>query len=112
MEELKTLTPNEVRAIVEEFKREISDIVGDKLVEVVLYGSYARGDYECGSDIDVLVIVTERLTEDEKEQLSDIATALSLEYDTLISYFEYYYENFLRDETPFLMNVRKEGVKI
>ena len=33
------------------------EIFGNKLISVILYGSYARGDYEDFSDIDIMVLV-------------------------------------------------------
>jgi len=112
VKELKTLSRDELGKILEEFKRGIRGILGDKLVEIILFGSCARGDYQLGSDIDVPVIVTERLSEVEEGVISDRATELSLKYDTVISFFEYRYQDYLEDETPFLMNVRKEEIRI
>ncbi|MDZ7623554.1 MAG: nucleotidyltransferase domain-containing protein [Ignavibacteriaceae bacterium] len=40
----------------EKLKREVEEaaknLLGDKLIKVILYGSYARGDYDKDSDID------------------------------------------------------------
>jgi predicted nucleotidyltransferase len=110
--EFEILTQDRVKQILRKFKKEIEAIIKGKLVELVLFGSYARGDYEFGSDIDVLLIVSEVLGKEEKDRISETASKLSLKYDTVISNFEYLYENFVKDETPFLMNVRKEGIRI
>ena len=32
-------------------------VYGDQIVDIVLYGSYARGDYTENSDIDIVAIV-------------------------------------------------------
>ncbi len=34
-------------------------VFGENLVSIVLFGSYARGDFECDSDVDVFVVVDE-----------------------------------------------------
>ena len=41
------------KAMVECYK----GVYGNDIVEIVLYGSYARGDYNQNSDIDVMVLV-------------------------------------------------------
>ena len=35
----------------------IKDIMGSKLTKVIVYGSYARGDYNSSSDVDVMILV-------------------------------------------------------
>jgi len=48
-----TSTLNEILSrTVDQFKL----IYGDDLKSVILYGSYARGDYDCESDIDVVAL--------------------------------------------------------
>jgi predicted nucleotidyltransferase len=91
-------------------------IFGGALRAVILYGSYARGDYEDGSDIDVMV-----LADIDKDSLRQYATALidraweiSMEYDTLISVSlnnaEHFHE--WREDVPFYRNVWNEGKRI
>ncbi len=43
------------RALVESFVK----VFGDELVSLVLFGSYARGDFEGDSDVDLLVVLEE-----------------------------------------------------
>jgi predicted nucleotidyltransferase len=40
-------------------RRAFQRVFGDNLVSLVLFGSYARGDPSCDSDLDVLVVVDE-----------------------------------------------------
>ena len=40
-----------------ELKEGLVRIYGDKLKAVYLYGSYARGDYRPGSDVDVMILL-------------------------------------------------------
>ncbi|MFQ6088030.1 MAG: nucleotidyltransferase domain-containing protein [Candidatus Methanofastidiosia archaeon] len=111
MKEL-SLTQDEVERILWEFKKKISEILKDKFIELILFGSYARGDYEFGSDIDVLLVLKEKFSKKEKERVSKLSADLSLEHDTVITCFEYLEEGFKNWETPFLSNVRREGVRI
>lgn len=93
-------------------KREVESLLGDKFVELILFGSFARGDYEVGSDIDVLLVVKEELTEEEEVKVSQVTTDMGLEYDVVITCFSYPYDAFQSWETPFLANVRREGIRI
>jgi len=56
--------------------------------------------------------VREELSSSEKQRASDIATDLSLEYNVVISCFDYLYGAFKTWETPFLMSVRREGIEV
>ena len=47
----------QLQKILQDFTREASKIYGSHLVKIVLYGSYARGDFQDDSDIDLLVLV-------------------------------------------------------
>lgn len=51
------LTNQEVKKIVEELCCSVASLFPQNKIEAILFGSYARGDAEPGSDIDVLVLV-------------------------------------------------------
>ncbi len=42
--------PDRIDNIIEQFIIEVSNLIGDRLKKVILYGSYARGDYDQNSD--------------------------------------------------------------
>ncbi len=46
--------PEKIHDIVYKFVLQIRSIYGDSLKKVVVYGSYARGDYQKNSDIDII----------------------------------------------------------
>jgi len=91
---------------------------GDRLEAVILYGSYARGDYDAESDIDVMVLVdieNEALSIYE-DGFSELTSQLSLEDDdcTTISLLLNswpHVEKWL-PHVPFYQNVMREGVRI
>ena len=52
-------------------------MLGNSLDSVIVYGSYARGDYSELSDVDVMLLVS--LKEEEIKRISDqIRSAISL----------------------------------
>ena len=48
--------PNNVQKIVNDFLVEVKRILGNRLKRIILYGSYARGDYNKSSDIDIMIL--------------------------------------------------------
>ena len=96
------------------FISELEDMLGSHLEKIVLYGSYARGDYEGGSDIDVMILTN--LTDDEIEEyrarVCDLAYDIEIENDVILSPLIKNinkYQNRV-EVIPFYANVHREGV--
>lgn len=49
--------PDRIHNIVYQFSQELNKIIGKKLSKIIVYGSYARGDYNCNSDVDIMILV-------------------------------------------------------
>ena len=49
--------PENIRNIIYRFSQELRRILGDKLTKIIVYGSYARGDFRENSDIDIMILV-------------------------------------------------------
>ena len=77
------LTPIEIDAL-RAFTTCLQEAFLRQVKEIALFGSKARGDSQVDSDMDVLVIVGQ---EDRtlRRKIIDVASAVSLEYDVLIS---------------------------
>lgn len=89
---------------------------GDNLQDVLLYGSYARGDFDEESDVDVMALVNltrEELAKKERE-VSGISSDLDLKHDVVLSIVLQDTETFLqyRNALPFFKNVMREGISI
>lgn len=102
----------QVETIIQEFRREVKEIEDDNLKAILLFGSYARGDAEEGSDIDLLLIFRDKISPEAERAIRDISNALSLKYDVLVSEFFFTEKEFRQRNTPFLLNVRKEGILV
>ena len=110
---MKAKIPVRIRKLMKDLKAGLVNIYGDKLKGVYLYGSYARGDYRPGSDVDVMILLKDyRNYWNEQKKISQLASDVSLEYDVTISCIfikEFQWKNAV-DELPLLYNIHKDGV--
>jgi predicted nucleotidyltransferase len=103
-----------IEPILKEFKRQIAELYGQRLRKVVLYGSYARGQAnDEHSDIDLAVVLAGPVDPcKEIDRMADIFTDLNLEHDVLIAVYPVSETSFDKIESPFLTNVRREGITV
>ncbi len=90
----------------------ILDIMQDYIVEIVLYGSVARGTNTEDSDVDIALLLNDKFSSEIEEQLSDFIVEMNLKYDKVFSVIDIDYSNFVKwsEILPFYKNVNKEGV--
>ena len=110
---MQHLTPNEIAAV-QQFARALRSTLGRNLISATFFGSKVRGDYRNDSDIDVLIIVNEQTTEQERI-ISHEWAKVELEHDASISYVVYSEHEWAVNKklgSPFALNVEREGVTI
>ena len=109
-------TENQLVIIQNLMSNKYKSVYGGELSEILLYGSYARGDNEEGSDIDIAAIVHgDRPALQEKlKELWDEAAESGLEYDIVISPTVIPYDEFEKYKTslPYYINIAREGIRI
>jgi len=77
-----------IKKITKEFRKEIEKLYSRRLKQVILYGSWARGDATTESDIDLLVMLEgDVIPGQEIDRMIDIITDINLKYDVLISVY-------------------------
>lgn len=100
----------------DEFVKLVKECFGENLKSVIVYGSYARGDYNENSDIDIMILVSlsENQIKQTENHIYDDAFDLELKYGRVLSpviknqeFFEYW-----SDTLPFYRNVKMEGVRV
>jgi len=100
-----------IESLMAKLKKGLTELYGQHLKAVILFGSYARGDYNKNSDLDVMIVLDAYQSYwDELVRSAELASNLSLEYDVTISRMIMTEEQWQKGDLPVLMNVREEGV--
>ncbi len=106
--------PKNVDKEIQKFIEQVKELLGIRLKRIVLYGSYARGDYNQKSDVDIMILtdLTFAEIEEYRDKISDIAYDIELSTGIILSpvikNIEKY--NSRIHFVPFYKNVEKEGV--
>lgn len=102
--------------LVHQYIELLSEIYGNHLKTVILYGSYARGDYTEDSDIDIMVLLDLSDIDIKKyrHELSGMTYDFNMDYDLDIRPIAKSKEHFDKwvEVYPFYSNIEKEGVKL
>ena len=99
--------------ILNNLRREFTRVLDNQIEELLLFGSQSRREARPDSDIDVLVVIRgETDYSDLFRRTSPIVAALSLQHDVVISRTFVSKERFDQEQSPFLLNVRREAVPL
>ena len=82
------------------------------MVNLILYGSYARDDYREDSDVDILVLVNkDKITRDDEKRIKYPLYVIEFETGIIISPLVFSKRDWETRHriTPFYENVTKEG---
>jgi len=99
---------------VDSFVEELFDRYPERIRQMVLFGSKARGDSGTWSDIDILIVVDD---DDWRFQhaISNVASNVSLEYDVLIGsrvIGEERWERMRQGRFGLYLNIASEGIPL
>ena len=100
--------------VYEELVQGILKTVSSSVINIILYGSVARGTATDESDIDIAILVTDELTFEQSDSLSDFIVDMNLKYDKVFSVIDISAEKFEKWKSvlPFYKNVEAEGVSL
>ena len=103
--------PAHIRKLMKELKEGLLHIYGDQLKEVYLFGSYARGDYESSSDVDVMIVLNNYESYGKEiDRTGELTSSLSLKYGISISRVVMKEKQWRTSDTPLLRNIRTDGI--
>ena len=100
-----------IKRLINQIKAHLIKVYGKGIKKVILYGSYVRGEATRDSDIDILVVADPSLNPFEvRESLSDLLFDIILYEGELVSVIVIPEDFFESYNSPFMLNVKKEGV--
>jgi len=102
---------DEIRHLLTELKARLDGLYGSRLKSLYLFGSYARGDADAESDVDVLIVLDQ--VDNYSQEIDFTGTAiseLSLRFGVTISRVFASEDRWKNDQTNFFLNVRDEAV--
>ncbi len=110
MLETMTFRP-EIESLLDDLKQRLRMLCGERLVEVVLFGSVARGEDTPESDVDVLVVLRGPVDHyAESGPLSEIVVDLMSQHNEVVVPVVMAESMFRTGDWPLLTNVREEGI--
>lgn len=108
--------PDSLSVLLEEYREGVAQILGKRLIRMVLYGSYARGDFKQDSDIDIMILA-DMLPEEISSYADkvydityDFETQYGLEINPSVQSMRTYAQ--WKNVYPFFINIEKEGVAV
>jgi uncharacterized protein len=100
-----------LNVILREFREGVERIYGDRLVRLVLFGSQARNDAKPDSDIDVMVVLRGAIRAGEEiERTSFLKADICVKHGVLVSCVYISDDRFRHEQSPLMLNVRREGI--
>ena len=106
--------PADLVALLGRLDRELRDLYGERRYKgLVIYGSYARGEADEGSDVDLLALLEGEVDPvRELIRLEDVKWPLALESGYTLSVLTVSVEAYHSSEEPFLWSARSEGIQV
>lgn len=105
-----------MQSLLAQYVAELQKIYGKHLKSVILYGSYARGDFRPDSDIDIMILLDLNDIEikEYRHQLSSLTYNFNMAHALDIKPIAKSAAHFRKWESayPFYANVAQEGVKL
>lgn len=108
------MMPQTMDELIKQYIQKVKEIYGSHLCKVILYGSYARGDFRLDSDVDIMILLdlSDLELKAYSQQLSYMTYDFNLDNDLDINpvaknekHFKKWVVNY-----PFYSNIQKEGV--
>lgn len=84
-------------------------------IELLLFGSAARGEYKEFSDVDVLVLLPGEVDNSCEEKIFDLAFEVGIEYDIVFGVIVYsvqFWQTPRAEVMPLYENIKEEGICI
>lgn len=105
--------PDDLGMLLRRLGKDLRSLYGERYRGLVLYGSYARGEADEGSDVDLLLLLEGEVDTAREIMLAqEVEWPIFMETKYVISLFPINAQKYGRSEQPFLSNARREGIAL
>lgn len=109
-------TERKLEGVIHDIVAAYREVFGGRIEQILLYGSYARGDADGDSDIDIAAIVhgDRQELKEKLKKVWDVSSDLELKYGVIISPTVIPYDEFMayKEDLPYYRNISEEGIRV
>lgn len=109
-------TDRKLEGVIHDMVTAYREVFGGRIEQILLYGSYARGDADGDSDIDIAAIVhgDRQELQERLKKVWDVSSDLELTYEVVISPTVIPYDEYkaYQEDLPYYRNISEEGIRI
>ncbi|MDP3024536.1 MAG: nucleotidyltransferase domain-containing protein [candidate division Zixibacteria bacterium] len=103
----------EIKPFLPQIKKLLERVYGDRLLNVFLYGSFAKGRANKESDIDIAVILKGKVNKGKEiDKICDLLYDLELETGELISVYPVSESELKNTVWPLYRHIKREGIRV
>ena len=104
---------SKIKGVLQEFKQILAKLYGPKLHDIIVYGSFARGEEREDSDLDIAIILKGEIKPaEELVRIIDVTYDLELKYNLFFSFRPISLDRYRSENTSLLINIKEEGISI
>jgi len=110
----KQLSNPELLRIIEFLKADLLKYFGGRIQRIVLYGSYARGDFNNNSDVDIMILLKDLPNWNDDKFVSRLSYNYMYDNNYLFSIMLQSVHKFndVLDFYPYYRNINMEGISL
>ncbi len=107
-------TSQNINNLLKLLKIDLQNLYHERLDKLILFGSYSRNEAKENSDIDLLIVLNDKQISPYKEIdfTNDLVFSYMLNYEKQISIVPTTKQQFEQQESPLLLNIRKDGINL
>ena len=100
--------------VIKDFTEAMKKHYGDRLAKIILFGSYARGDFHEESDMDFMVLLKDEELKANKEidEIAESISDVSLRQNIWVSAFPTSVKTYNASSKYIFHNIKAEGITV
>lgn len=102
-----------LQEVLVEVRTALQRLYGERLLRLIVFGSYARSEAHAESDLDILVVLNDPVDAlEEARRTSKVVVDVALHHGVGLSILHLSEADFEQSNRPLLQNVSREGIEL